>query len=52
MNNELPDVTLVAVQSSLKSTISSDLRDSNIIDANRDLKTKVKNIIERVGTYF
>lgn len=52
MNNELPDMTLVAVQSFIKSSISSDFRDSNTINVNRDLKIKVKNIIERVGAYF
>jgi len=52
MNNELPDKTLVAVQSSLKSKISSDLRDSNTININRDYKTKFKNIIVGVEAYF
>lgn len=52
MNNELPGVTILKVASSLKSTIGSDLRDSNTVNISSGIKPKIKRGVVRVGTHF
>ncbi|WP_379953137.1 glycosyltransferase [Dokdonia sp. R78006] len=52
MNIQLKGVNLISIQSSLKSNISSDLRDSNTVNTGSTIKTKIKRNLVKIGSYF
>lgn len=52
MDNTLPDVTLLKIKSALNSNVGSDLRDANLTTTQSGVKTKLKQRLVKVGSYF